>query len=138
MFNQDWCNVICNLNGAPVSEGPYFFVKPLDTLFQHSDGLKGIGALPNNTLLIDNYPNKNMRNSMWNAVHPISFHKINKPIGTTWLHHQLIPWLCQLRQLDQTVPKFCEANQGFIGGNCFLMTGRPLEFSIALDQGHRP
>ena len=32
MFDQDWCN-ICNLDRALISEGPYFFVKPLDTLF---------------------------------------------------------------------------------------------------------
>ena len=41
-FNQDWCDVVCNSNGTPVTEGPYFFVKPLDTLFQHPNGLKAV------------------------------------------------------------------------------------------------
>ena len=61
IFDQDWCNVVCNSNGAPIIEGPYFFVKPLDTLFQHLDGLKGSGASLENTLLIDDSPYKNVR-----------------------------------------------------------------------------
>ena len=40
-FDQDWCDYVCDSNGDPVTEGPYFFVKPLDTLFDHPDGLKG-------------------------------------------------------------------------------------------------
>ena len=32
-YDQEWWNLICNSSGAPVSEGPYFFVKTLDTLF---------------------------------------------------------------------------------------------------------
>ena len=64
VFDQDWCNIICDSNGALVSEGPYFFVKTLDTLFQHPDGLKGTSALPDNTLLIDDSPYKNVRNNM--------------------------------------------------------------------------
>ena len=64
MFNQNKCNRICDLDGVSISDGPYFFVKPLDTLFQHLDGLKGTSALPDNTLLIDNSPYKNIKNNM--------------------------------------------------------------------------
>ena len=63
-FDQDWCNVVCNSNRTPVTEEPYFFVKPLDTFFQHPDGLKGSGASLENTLLIDHSPYKNVRNDM--------------------------------------------------------------------------
>ena len=82
IFNQDWCDEICDSNRALVIENPYFFVKPLDTLFHHPDGLKGSGASLENTLLIDNSSYKNVRNNMWNVVHPLSFHSINEPIGT--------------------------------------------------------
>ena len=60
-FDQDWCDVVCDSNGDPITEGPYFFVKPLDTFFDHPDGLKGKGASVENTLLIDNSPYKNVR-----------------------------------------------------------------------------
>ena len=50
-FDQDWCDVVCDSDGDPVTEGPYFFVKPLDTLFEHPDGLKGTEATVENTLL---------------------------------------------------------------------------------------
>ena len=69
-YDQEWCDLICDSSGAPVSEGPYFFVKTLDTLFQHPDGLKGSGTSADNTLLFDDSPYKNVRNNMWNAVHP--------------------------------------------------------------------
>ena len=112
-FDQDWCNVICDSDGDPVTKGPYFFVKPLDTLFEHPDGLKGTGATMENTLLIDNSLYKNVRNDMWNAVHPLPFHSVKEPVGTTWFRHELIPWLLRLKHSGQSVPKFCEANQGF-------------------------
>ena len=32
-LDQEWCNLICDSSGAPNSEGPYFFVKTLDTFF---------------------------------------------------------------------------------------------------------
>ena len=105
--------MICDSNRAFVSEGPYFFVKTLDTLFQHSNGLKGSGALPDNTLLIDNSPYKNIKNNMWNVVHPSPYHNLNELVGTPWFRHQLIPWLLRLRHLGKTVPRFCKANQGF-------------------------
>ena len=73
LFDQEWCDIICDSNGAPVSEGLYFFVKTLDTLFQHPDGLKGSGALADYTLLIDDSPYKNVRNNMWNVVHPLPY-----------------------------------------------------------------
>ena len=109
-FDQDWCDVVCDSNSDLVTEGPYFFVKPLDTLFDHPDGLKGKGASVDNTLLIDDSPYKNVRNGMWSAVHPLPFHIVNEPAGTTWFQYQLIPWLRCLKQLGQTVPRFCEAN----------------------------
>ena len=112
-FDQDWCDVVCDSNGDPVTKGPYFFVKPLDTLFDHPDGLKGKGASVDIILLIDDSPYKNVRNGMWSAVHPLPFHIINEPTGTAWFRHQLIPWLRRLKQSGQTVPRFCEANQGF-------------------------
>ena len=112
-FDQDWCDVVCDSNGDPVTEGPYFFVKPLDTLFDHPNGLKGKGASVENTLLIDDSPYKNVRNGMWSAVHPLPFHIVNEPAGTAWFRHQLIPWLRRLKQSGQTVPRFCKANQGF-------------------------
>ena len=112
-FDQDWCDVVCDSNGDPVTEGPYFFVKPRDTLFDHPDGLKGKGASVDNTLLIDDSPYKNVRNEMWSAVHPLPFHIVNEPAGTAWFRHQLIPWLRRLKQSGQTVPRFCETNQGF-------------------------
>ena len=112
-YDQEWCDLICDSSGAPISEGPYFFVKTLDTLFQHPDGLKGSGASADNTLLIDDSPYKNVRNNMWNAVHPSSYQSVNEPAGTAWFRHQLIPWLHCLKHLGQTVPRFCEANQGF-------------------------
>ena len=83
-FDQDWCDVVCDSTGALVTEGLYFFVKPLDTLFQHPDGLKGSGASVESTLLIDDSPYKNVRNDMWNAVHPLPFQSINEPIGRAW------------------------------------------------------
>ena len=112
-FDQDWCDVVCDSNGDPVTEGPYFFVKPLDILFDHPDGLKSTGATMKNTLLIDDSAYKNVRNDMWNAVHPLPFHSVNEPAGTAWFRHQLIPWLRRLKHSGQSVPKFCEANQGF-------------------------
>ena len=63
-FDQDWCDVVCNADGDPITEGPYFFVKPLDTLYDHLDGLKGTGATVENTLLINHSPYKNVRNDM--------------------------------------------------------------------------
>ena len=110
IFHQDWCNVICNSNGALVTEIPYFFVKSLDILFQHPDYLKGSGALMENTLLIDDSLYKNVKNNMWNEVHPLPFHNINKHVGIAWFFHQLIPWLCQLKHLGQIISKFCKAN----------------------------
>ena len=86
-FDQDWCNVVCDSNGDLVTKGPYFFVKPLDTLFDHPDGLKGSGASVENTLLIDDSPYKNVRNGMWSAVHPLPFHNVNEPAGTAWFRH---------------------------------------------------
>ena len=62
--DQDWCDVVCDSNGDSVTEGPYFFVQPLDTLFDHPNGLKGKGASVDNTLLIDDSPYKNVRNGM--------------------------------------------------------------------------
>ena len=112
-YDQEWCDLICDSSRAPVSEGPYFFVKTLDTLFQHPDGLKGSGASADNTLLIDDSPYKNVRNNMWNAVHPSPYQSINEPVGTAWFWHQLIPWLRRLKHSGQTVPRFCKANQGF-------------------------
>ena len=91
IFDQDWCNIIYDSDGALINEHPYFFVKPLDTLFQHPDGLKGIGASVDNTLLIDDSLYKNFRNNMWNLVHPSSFHSVNKLVGSAWFQHQLIP-----------------------------------------------
>ena len=93
-FDQDWCDVVCDSNRTPVTQGPYFFVKPLDTLFEHPDGLKGSGALLENTLLIDDSPYKNVRNDIWNVVHPLPFHSNNEPTWMAWFRHQLIPWLC--------------------------------------------
>ena len=109
-FDQNWCDVVCNSNRVPVTEGPYFFVKPLDTLFDHPDGLKGTGATVENTLLIDDSPYKNVRNDMWNVVHPSPFHNATEPARTGWFCHQLIPWLCGLKHSGQTVSRFCEAN----------------------------
>ena len=50
---------------------------------------------------------------MWNAVHPLPFHSVNKPAGMAWFRHQLIPWLRRLKHSGQSVSRFCEANQGF-------------------------
>ena len=86
-FDQDWCDVVCDSDGDPVTEGPYFFVKPLDTLFEHPNGLKGTGATLENTLLNDDSPYKNVRNDMWNVVHPLPFHSINEPVGMAWFCH---------------------------------------------------
>ena len=88
-------------------------MKPLDTLFDHPEGLKGTGATVENTLLIDDSPYKNVRNDMWNAVHPSPFHSSTEPAGTAWFRHQMIPWLRGLKHSGQTVPRFCKANQGF-------------------------
>ena len=112
-FDQEWCDLICNSNRAFVSEGSYFFVKTLDTLFQHPDGLKGSGASADNTLLIDDSPYKNVRNNMWNVVHPSPYQSLNEAASTAWFWHQLILWLHCLRHLDQMVLRFYEANQGF-------------------------
>ena len=137
-FDQDWCDVVCDSNGDPITEGPYFFVKPLDTFFDHPDGLKGKGALVENTLLIDDSPYKNVRNGIWSVVHPLPFHNINEPARTAWFRHQLIPWLCRLKHSDQTVPRFCEANQGFGQRRLLLDDGRPREFRLAVCQGRGP
>ena len=112
-FDQDWCDVVCDFDRDPVTKGPYFFVKPLDTPFDHRDGLKGTGATVENTLLIGDSPYKNVRNDMWNVVHPLPFHSVNEPAGTAWFRHQLIPWLRQLKHSSQSVPRFYEANEGF-------------------------
>lgn len=74
MFNQDWCDRIVNLDGSPPLKGPYFFIKPLETLFRHPDGLKDTGASTDNTLLIDDSPYKNIKNNMWNALHPVTYY----------------------------------------------------------------
>ena len=66
-----------------------------------------------NILLIDDSPYKNVKNGMWSVVYPLPFHSINELAGTAWFRHQLIPWLRRLKHSGQTVPRFCEANQGF-------------------------
>ena len=86
-FDQDWCDLICDSSGAPVNEGPYFFVKMLDALFQHPDGLKSNDASADNTLLIDDSSYKNVRNNMWNVMHPSPYHNLNKPVRTAWFWH---------------------------------------------------
>ena len=83
-YDHEWCDLICDSSGAPINEGPYFFVKTLDTLFQHPDGLKGSGASANNTLLIDDSSYKNVRNNMWNVVHPSPYPSLNEPAGMAW------------------------------------------------------
>ena len=80
-FDQDWCDYVCDSNGDPVTKGPYFFVKLLGTLFDHSDGLKGKEALVENTLLIDDSPYKNVRNGMWSAIHLCPFTASTSPLG---------------------------------------------------------
>ena len=87
MFDQDWCNRICNLSGVPILEDPHFSIKPLKTLFWHPTSLKGTGASSNNTLFIDNSPYKNLKNNIWNGVHLSSSHSVNKLQGTLWFCH---------------------------------------------------
>ena len=89
------------------------------TLFDHPDGLKGSGASLDNTLLIDDSHYKNVRNDIWNVVHPLPFYNVNEPTGMAWFRHQLIPWLHRLKHSSQSVPRFYEVNQRF-GQRYFL------------------
>ena len=85
-----------------------------------------------NTLLIDDSPYKNVTNDMWNAVHPSPFHSAIEPAGTAWFRHQLIPWLCGLKHSGQTIPRFCEANQGFGQRHLLLDDGEAKKVLLSL------
>lgn len=113
IFDQDWCDPIVTAKGTHVQKGPHFWVKPLDTLFGHADGLKGTGATPDNTLLIDDSPHKNVKNNMWNAIHPLPYNSSIEGSGSNFFRNELLPWLMRLKESGQTVPRFCEMNPSF-------------------------
>ena len=85
--DQDWHDRLCDSEGAPILQGPYFFVKPLDILLQHQARLKGTGAILENTFLINNSPYKNVKNNMWDAIYLSPFYKSNKPMDMAWFWH---------------------------------------------------
>jgi hypothetical protein len=73
LFDQSWCDIVTNANGTPVSTPRPYFLKTLATVLTNPDGLRDTGARPENTLIVDDSPHKNVRNNMWNVVHSTTF-----------------------------------------------------------------
>jgi hypothetical protein len=113
LFDKSYCDIVTNANGTPVlTPGPYF-MKTLATMLTNPDGLRDTSAHPENTLIVDDSPHKNVRNNMWNVVHPTAFIGSHSQRSLEYLEHELMPWLRRMKESGQTVPDYCRNNLRF-------------------------
>jgi hypothetical protein len=117
LFDQSWCDIVTNVDGTPLSTPCPYYLKTLATVFTNPDSLRDIGARPENTLLVDDSPYKNVRNNMWNAVHPTVFIGSHPERSVGYLEREFMPWLRHMKDSGQTVPDYCRNNPGF-GSAC--------------------
>jgi hypothetical protein len=106
-FAQNWCNV--STYRDPDNVDRPFFLKRIARLLGDSMGLGGRGATPENTLIVDDTPYKNILNDPYNAVHPVTFtyfmEKSTKK--RPYLTYQLWPFLKGLKESGLLVPVYC-------------------------------
>ena len=62
-FDQSWCDTVTKADGTLLSTPKPYFLKMLAIVFSSSNGLRDTGACPENTLLVDDSPNKNIKNN---------------------------------------------------------------------------
>jgi hypothetical protein len=110
LFDQSWCDIVANADRIPVSTPRSYFLKTLATVFTNPDGLRDTSARPENTLLVDDSPHKNIRNNMWNIMHPIAFIGSHPQRSLGYLEHELMPWLRRMKESGQMVPDYCRNN----------------------------
>ena len=111
-FGQSWCDEC--LYRDPADPTRQYWLKRLARLLGHSHGLLEDGATVENTLLIDDTPYKNIKNSPFSAVHPPtctqyserSFRNGKQP----FLIEVLQPFLQGLKDSNLAVPAYCEQN----------------------------
>jgi hypothetical protein len=112
-FAQDWCDVSTYTDPNNVDRP--FFLKRIARLLGDSMGLGGRGATPENTLLVDDTPYKNVLNDPYNAVHPMTFtyfmEKSTKK--RPYLTYQLWPFLKGLKESGLPVPLYCRQHSLF-------------------------
>jgi hypothetical protein len=104
------CDIVTNADGTPVSTPRPYFLKTLATVLTNPNGLRDIGARPENTLIVDDSPHKNVRNNMWNAMHPTTFIGSHPQRSLGYLERELMPWLRRMKESSQTVPNYCRNN----------------------------
>ena len=102
-----------NAGRTPLSKEKRYFLKTLAIVFNSFDNLRDTGAHPENTLLVDDSPCKNVRNNKWNTVHSTPFIGSHLEHLLGYLERELMPWLRRLKDSGQTVPNFCRNNPGF-------------------------
>jgi hypothetical protein len=88
-----------------------YFLKKFATVLTNPDGLRDTGAHPENTLVVDDSPHKNVRNNIWNAVHPTVFIGSHPLRSLRYLECELMPWLRRMKESGQTTqdldPRTC-------------------------------
>jgi hypothetical protein len=109
------------VDGTPLSTPQPYFLKTLTTVLTNPDGLRDTSARPENTLLVDDSPYKNVRNNIWNAVHPTMFIGSHPERSLGYLEYELMPWLKRMKDSGQTVPDHCRNNPRF--GSARLQEG---------------
>ena len=128
-FDQSWCDTVTKEDGSSLGGEKPYFLKTLATIFRSAEGLRDTGARPENTLLVDDSPYKNVRNNRWNAVHPEPFIGAHPQRSVGYLQRELMPWLRRLKESGQTVPEYCRNNPGF--GNLRLQEGDAMYTAMA-------
>jgi hypothetical protein len=88
---------VTNADGSPLMASQPYFLKTLAALFNNPEGLQDMGAHPENTLLVNDSSYKNIKNNMWNAVHPTIFIASHPDRSKEYLDHELRPWLRHLK-----------------------------------------
>jgi hypothetical protein len=112
-FAQNWCDVFTYR--IPDNVDKPFFLKRIARLLGDSKSLGGRGATPENTLLVDDMPYKNVLNDPYNAVHLVTFtyfmEKSTKK--RPYLTYQLWPFLKGLKESGLLVPVYCRHHSLF-------------------------
>ena len=73
LFDQSWCDIVTNGDETPLATARSYFLKTLATILSSPNGLRDTSARPENTLLVDDFPHKNIRDNRWNVVYPTAF-----------------------------------------------------------------
>jgi NLI interacting factor-like phosphatase len=128
-FDQYWCDTVTKADGSALGGDKPYFLKTLATIFNSPDGLRDTSACAENTLLVDDSPYKNVRNNMWNAVHPEPFIGAHPERYPGYLLRELMPWLRRLKESGQTVPEYCRNNPRF--GHARLQEGDAMYTAMA-------